>query len=168
MEYQEYKGGIMEDTKSLRDEVLELKDLIKNKVEGKNSSKKFRLPWKARVNRLKLKKGYITIGVIEDNMNLDFRKEPIIDGTIKLDNTYHAVEEFDIFNYKNKPFIFQCKSKINPYNPLKGEHETYGQKYVMARMEGERIISKKQMGWGISIGILIIVGVIIYALATGG
>ncbi len=100
-------------------------------------------------------------------MTVDFIKEPIIDGTIKLGDSYHAVEEYDIFNYKGKPFIFLPKSKINPYNPLTGSHETYGQKYVMARMEGERIISKKQMGWGISIGVMIIVGVIVYALWSG-
>jgi len=153
--------------RSLKEEVLELKDMIKDNQVKKKKVKPFRLPLKAKVGNSKLKKGYLTIAVIEDNMNVDFRKEPIIDGTIKIDNTYHAVEEFDIFNYKGRPIIFQPKSKLNPYNPLRGNHETYGQKYVMARMEGERIVAKKQIGWGISIGIVIIIGVIIYAIVTG-
>ena len=157
-----------ESNKSIRDELKELKEVIADSKVEQKKSKSFRIPFKARLGKVKLRKGYLTIAVIEDNMNIDFKREPIIDGTIKLDNTYHAVEEFDIFNYKNKPFIFLPKSKLNPYNPLRGNHETYGQKYVMARMEGERIISKKSMGWGISIGILIIVAVVIYALITGG
>lgn len=157
-----------EKERTLKEEVLELKDMIREGDIKEKKERKFKLPFKSKVGKSKLSKGYLTIGVIHDNMTVDFVKEPIIDGTIKLGDSYHAVEEFDIFNYKGKPFIFQCKSKLNPYNPLKGQHETYGQKYVMARMEGERIISKKQMGLGISIGVLIIVGVIVYALWTGG
>jgi len=157
-----------ESNKSIRDELKELKEAISDSKVEKKKVKNFRMPFKAMVGNSKLKKGYITVAVIEDNMNIDFRKEPIIDGTIRLDDTYHAVEEFDIFNYRGKPFVFQTKNKLNPYNPLRGQHETYGQKYVMARMEGERIVSKKSMGWGISIGILIIIGVIVYALWTGG
>jgi len=164
----------MAEEKSIREEIGELKDIIQEGGKPKKKTKPFRIPWGARVGNNKLKKGYITIAIIQDNMSVNFKKEPIIDGTIKLHDTYdtydtyHAVEDFDIFNYKGKPFIFQAKSKLNPYNPLKGDHETYGQKYIMARMEGERIIAKRQIGWGMSIGLLIIVGVVIYALITGG
>ena len=158
----------MEEEKSIKDEVRELKDIINDTRVEKAKPKPFRMPFKARVGLSKLRKGFVIIAVINDNMNVDFRKEPIIDGTIKIDDTYHAVEEFDIFSYKGKPFIFQTKSKMNPYNPLLGTHETYGQKYIMARMEGERIAMKKSIGWGVSIGVVIIVGVVIYALMTGG
>jgi hypothetical protein len=123
---------------------------------------------KARLGNSKIKKGFVTVAIINDNMSIDFTKEAIIDGTIKLNDTFHAVEDFDIFNYKGKPFVFQAKSKLNPYNPLEGKHQTYGQKYVMARMEGDKITAKKNLGWGVSIGVLIIVGIIAYALITGG
>tara|TARA_R100000750_G_C2343899_1_gene95420 strand:- start:335 stop:814 length:480 start_codon:yes stop_codon:yes gene_type:complete len=155
--------------KTLRDELKEVKKLLGEKEGTKKKRRKdFKLPFKARVGNNKLKNGYLTIAVINDNMGVDFRKEQIKDGTVKIDDTFHAVEEFDIFNYKGKPFIFQAKSKLNPYNPLKGDNETYGQPYVMARMEGDKITSKKKVGLGISIGVLIIVGVIVYALFTGG
>jgi len=160
----------MTEEKSIRDELSELKQIL---VDGERAKKErkarpFRLPLRAIVSRGRLRKGYLTIAQISENMSVDFRREPIIDGTVKLEDTYHAIEDFDIFSYKGKPFIFQAKNKLNPYNPLEGRHETYGQKYVMARMEGERILAKKTIGWGISIGILIIVGVIVYALFTGG
>ena len=159
-----------EKTTSIRDELKELKEIINDSSTKKKSKspRPFRLPFKAKVGNSKLKNGYVTVAVINDNMAVDFRREPIKDGTIKIEDTFHAVEEFDIFNYKGKPFIFQAKSKLNPYNPLRGDNETYGQPYVMARMEGDKITAKKKIGLGISIGVLIIVGVVVYALFTGG
>ena len=38
----------------------------------------------------------------------------------------------------------------------------------MARLEGDKITGKKKIGIGISIGVLIIVAVVVYALFTGG
>jgi len=159
----------MEENKSIRDELKDIKQIIEegNKPKVKKA-KPFRLPFKSVVNNNKLKKGYITIIEIKENMSINFTKEPIIDGAIKLGDSYHAVEDYDIFNYKGKPLIIQAKNKLNPYNPLRGTNEIYGQKYVMARMEGERISAKKSIGLGISIGVLIIVGVVIWALVTGG
>jgi len=153
--------------KPLREELSEIKELIAESSK-KPKKKSFKLPFGARVSNGKIKKGYLTVCVINDNMGIDFVKEQIVDGTVKLEDTFHAVEDFDIFTYKGKPFIFQPKSKLNPYNPLQGDHETYGQKYVMARMEGDKIVGKKHIGWGISIGVLIIVGIVVYALFTGG
>lgn len=151
--------------KSLRDEIQELKDIVRTTALPKQ--RKFKLPYKAKLNKSKLKQGYITIGIINENKTVDFVKEPVIDGTIKLGDTYHAVADFDVYNYKGKPFIFQAKSKLNPYNPLDGQHETYGQKYVMARMEGDRITAKKKIGWGLSIGLIVVVIIIIYFLMKG-
>jgi len=156
--------------KTIREELEEIKDIVRDGGEKKKKVKKiknFRMPFKARISKNNLKKGYLTVAVINDNMVVDFIKQPIKDGTIKLDDTFHAVEEFDIFNYKGKPLIFQAKSKLNPYNPLRGDNETYGQPYVMARMEGDKITAKKKIGIGMSIGALIIAAVIVYALFTG-
>ena len=158
----------MEQEKSLKEEIREMRGLIEQTKDNSRKPKPFKLPFKAKINKARLSKGYVTVGIINDNKSLDFIREPIIDGTIKLDDTFHAVEDFDIYSYKGKPFIFQPKSKLNPYNPLEGKHETYGQKYVMARMEGDKITSKKKMGLGISIGLVIILGIIGYALFTGG
>lgn len=133
----------------------------------KKPEKKFKLPSKAKVSNRKLKDGYITIVEVQENKNIDFKKLPIIDGTIKLGDTFHAIESEDVFLYKGKPVIFQSKNKLNPYNPLKGEHETYGQKYVMARMEGDKLTLKKKIGWGMSIGLLIIIGIIAYSVLAG-
>jgi len=154
------------DERSLRERIEHLESLGRSK----DYSKKFRVPGRGKVSNFKVKKGFVTIVAINENKEIDFTKERIIDGTIKLqkgDLSFHAIHADDIFTYKGKPLIFQPKRKLNPYNPLKGKHETYGQKYIMARMEGDKISLKKSLGWGAGIGGLIVIGIIAYALITG-
>ena len=129
--------------------------------------KKFKIPLKSRIGKKKMKDGYVTIVKIEDNKNIDFTREPIVDGTIKMVDSFHAINSDDVFFYKNKPIIFQPKRKLNPYNPLAGDHQTYGQKYIMARMKSDSIISKSKMGWGAGIGGLVLIGIIAYAILAG-
>ncbi|KKN18653.1 hypothetical protein LCGC14_0953680 [marine sediment metagenome] len=158
----------------------ELDELIKKfeDLEGKvKKHKKFRLPLKAKISNRKMREGYVTVLIIRDNRNIDFVKEPIIDSTFKLNDTIHALEDKNVFFYKGKPFIIQPKKKLTQYSPenkviekdpLDCPNETYGQKYVMARMESDKLTLKKQLGWGMSIGVLIIVGIIGYSIFTGG
>ncbi len=149
----------------LRQDFEELKESIKEEKEEKKT-KKFRLPFKARVSKRKMREGYTTIMVINENKNVDFTREPIKDGTYNIDDTFHAVQSEDVLFYKGRPLVIQVKKKLNPYSS-DGDNETYGQKYVMARMEGDKLTLKKKIGWGMSIGLLIIVGIVIYAVITG-
>ena len=129
--------------------------------------KKFNFPWKAKIGNKKVNEGYVTIIEIKPNKNVIFKKEKIIDGTIKLDDTIHSLNSDDIFLYKRQPLVFQFENRLNPYNPLKEENETYGQKYLMARMEGDKLTHKRKIGLGISIGLIIIAGIVIYSLIAG-
>ena len=128
----------MEEEKSIKEEVKEMKEAVKSLAEATHT-KKFRLPFKARVSKIKQRKGWVTIQLINENKSIEFRKEPIINNTIKIDDTVHAIESEDVLSYRGKPFIIQAKKKLNPYNPLNGKNETYGQKYVMARLIGDVI-----------------------------
>lgn len=148
---------------------------LKERVESlegkgrKGKGKKFLVPFNARVGKKNMKDGYVSVVMIEDNHNIDFRKEKITDGVIQLDDTFHAIDSNDIFFYKGKPFIFQPKRKQNPYNPLDGEHETYGDAYILAKMEEGKIAGKKRkLGWGLTIGGIVILGIIAYSFLTGG
>jgi len=110
---------------------------------NKNKAKKFRIPRRGKLNRSKIKKGYTTIMRIDDNGNVDFEKQRIQDSTYRLSTKdYHVTEKKDILSYKGKPFIIQPTKKLNPYNPLQGNNETYGQPYIMARMLGDTIKGK--------------------------
>lgn len=150
----------------LKDKLDRLETLLTEMNDKKR--KKFRIPMKAKVRKSKLKRGYISIAMIHSNKNIDFLKLPILDGTFKLDDTVHAVEEQDIFTYKGRPFIFQAKDKINPYNPLHGDSQTYGQKYIMARMKSDVIKANKKAINGMLIFGLIIAGIIAIYFFTGG
>lgn len=156
----------MEEEKSLKEIMLDISTKLDESSNKK--PKKFKLPRKGKVSKGKLKRGFITIAVIKENKVVDFKKERIIDGTFKLENTYHAVADFDVLTYKGKPFIFQAENKKNPYNPIAGENETYGQKQIMSRMINETLkIGKTAVGWGASAAGIVIIGIIAYALIAG-
>ena len=156
-----------EDNLSLKDEIREMNRTVRELLD-KNKPRSFRLPVKARVSKLKLRKGFATVQVINENKTIEFRREPIIDGTIKLNDTYHAIAELDIFNYKGKPFIMLPKNRLNPFNPINLTNQTYGQKYVMARMHSDAIKLNKgfgNIGW--IIFILAIIGIAAYYFLGG-
>ena len=161
-----------EEHKSLKEKVDEAYRISKE-VEEQHNKKKNKswmpvwLGYKCRLGKNKAKRGYVIVQVIHENKNVDFVKCPIIDGTFKLTEkhggTYHAVKDEDIFIYRNKPFLIQPISKLNPYNPLDGKNETYGQKHIIARMLND-VIKPKGMGgnWMWWIFILAIIGIAAY------
>lgn len=159
----------MEEEKTLKEQLSEI-----NMKLDSQKKKPFKLPFKARVSKGRIRNGYVIVQVITDNKNIDFVKEPIVNGTIKLEDTYHAVDDLDIFYYKGKPLVHLPKKRLTSYNPmtlqkpLDGSNETYGQRYVMARMESDKITGKKKFGLGIGIGVLVILGVLAYAFFGGG
>lgn len=123
--------------------------------------KKFKLPRKARISKRKLKSGYVTVVVMNDNHNIDFIKEEIEGSTIRLGDTWHAIEDEDIFFFKGKPIIFLPKKRKNPYNPLKLPNETYGQKHIMARMKNDVIKVKRKLG-GVIIWVILGLGALYF------
>ena len=121
--------------------------------------KSFKMPRKGKLSKGKLKAGFTTVIVINENRSLDFIKEQIEGGTIRLDDTWHAVNEDDLFFFKGKPVVIIPKVRKNPYNPMKLGNETYGQKHIMARMKNDIIKVKKKMG-GLIIWLLLGAGAV--------
>lgn len=127
----------------------------------------FKLPFKAKLSKMSLRKGMVTVVLINENNAVDFTRVPIIDNTVRLFDTYHAVDSEDILSYKGKPLIILPKKSKNPYNPNRVRNETYGQKHIMSRMMNETIKLGKKMGMGITIGAVILGGAAIYGLTAG-
>ena len=148
---------IISQPKPLTERVQELE----SKLQEPDKVRKFRMPRRGKVSRRQSRRAYISICRIDDNKNVDFEKRQIIGSTYRLkDGTYHALEDKDVYSYKGKPMVFQPTKKLNPYNFLDGENETYDQEYVQARMLGDQIklVNKKKAGaflW-IILGIIII------------
>lgn len=150
---------------TLADKVAE-KVLAEIDKKKKVKVKKFKLPLKARVSKRKLKDGYITVMVGRDNKNVDFVKAKMEDGTYKLDGeSYHTTDEDSILSYKGKPLIVQPKKGLNPINILKGNNETYGHKYIMAKMKTD-LIKPKKGGAKVLIWIVVI-AIVGYVLMKG-
>ena len=171
----------MSEEKGIKETLEDINKKLEELPKEKEKKKLFRLPSRAKVNKANLKKDYITIEAIGENREIFFTKEQIIDGTIKIGDTVHAIDEFDIFTYKGKPFIHQPKTKINPWNPLSdylnterffegkklNRNEIYGQKYVMSRMKNDMVSAKKPIGAWIWIVLAAVAGVVIYAFIKG-
>ena len=138
-----------------------------------NKTKKLKLPRKAKVRKGKRKKGWIGIVRIDENGNMTGEKAKLEDSTIRLkDKTYHATDGSEIGYWDSKfPVIFQPTWRKNPLKIKKegqDDNETYGHKYIMARMLGDTIKVKagqaKALLWIVGIGIA---GYFGYMLATG-
>lgn len=158
--------------KSLKEKVDELFEEKREKEKEIYKEKKFRLPFKGKVSKTKIKQGYVTVMVFKENNNVDFVRKQIIGGTIKLDDgepsTIHSLKQKDLFFYKGKPFLLQAKSNLNSWNPFVEKQETYGQALVMARMEGDKLTLKKgfgKVGWIVG---ALVMAVVAYAFITGG
>ena len=157
-----------EEQKSMKEKV----DMIFNQI-YQEKKKKIKLPRKTKIKKRKIKKGWIGILRIDENGNICGEKQKIIDSAIKLKGgTYHASDGREILFLEGKyPVILQPTWKSNPLQirSQNERNETYGQKYIMARMLGDTIKVKAQGAkailWIIGIAVA---GYIAYMLFTGG
>lgn len=144
--------------------------------EKKKKNKPFRLPYKARVGKMKLKQNYVTVIRLGGNANLDFDKEQIVDQTIMVRDIPRIASGEYLWSYKNKPAIVIFEDSVKPISPaelakksLEDGSNTAGYRLLMNRMQVEAIkLGKKIGGLGIGIGALILGGIIAYSLLTGG
>lgn len=126
-------------------------------------TRKIRIPRRAKVRRGKIKKGWVGIVKIDENGNITGEKQKVEDSTIRLkDKTYHANDGSEIGLWEGKfPIMIQQTWRKNPIKIRRGDdaNETYGQKYIMARMLGDTIKIKA----GGAMGLVYIVGFLIAA-----
>ena len=153
--------------------LLEQISSIRKDLDDPVKKKKLRIPRKAKVRRGKIKKGWIGVIKVEENGNITGEKQRIEDSTIRLkDKTYHSTDGSEIGFWEGKhPVMIQQVWRKNPMKIRKGDdkNETYGQKYIMARMLGDTIKVKAAAG---AKGLLYVVlaGAVIYGgymLLTG-
>lgn len=156
--------GLTDRIKDVEGNIEEIKNLL-----DKKKSKNFRMFTKGLLGKRRLKMGYVIIVVVNENGSVVFKKEPIVDSVIKIDETYHVVYKENLLVYKNKPFVILFKNKLHVFNPDKQINETYGQKYVLARMLNEAIKPKNKIGaMGGWILLLLIAGGVAYYFFGGG
>ena len=137
----------------------------------KSKKRKFNMWTKGLIGRRKLKMGYVIVVVINENGSVSFAKEPIVDSTIKLGDTFHVVTKDNLLVYKNRPLVIINKDKLHTFNAEdKKINETLGQKYILARMQNEAIMPKGKLGamGGWIIFLLVLGGIAYYFFGRGG
>lgn len=158
--------------KNLVEKVDELSKVL-NPSNKKERRKSLRIIRKAKASKSRRKKGYIGIIKITENGNLSGERVKISDFTYKLKKgNYHVSNGEEKLWWNGKyPVLFQQTWKLNPINLRikEGEkNETYGQKYVQARMIADTIKMKSKTG-NLLIWVLIIAAIFIgYKAITGG
>jgi hypothetical protein len=131
---------------------------------NRNKTKELKIPRRAKVRRGRVKKGWIGIIKINENGNISGERTKVEGGVFQLkkEGTYHATDGREIRYWNGKfPVLFQPTWRINPINfgeDIKNENETYGIKYVQAKMLKDTIKAKGKGMGSIIIWILVAVG----------
>lgn len=159
---------------SLRDEIDKLNKNFDD-MTSKKEVKKFKLPFGGRVNKKKVKDGWASLCVVNENRAVKFIKAPIKEGTIMLDGAPVIATTDYMLNYKNRPFMIIPSWSVEPFSPSQNLDKAaaekklnVGMRLILNRLKSEQIKAKATFSMGLVILILIIIGAAIYYFSTGG
>lgn len=162
---------------AIKDDIKDIKTLVKNATEEKDKKKKFRFPFGKRVGRGQKKRNYLTVLVINENGIYDFKKYQINEQTIMHDLVPRlATTDYVLFNKKGNPMVILPSWSVEPFSlkenfekSLEEGSNKKGFQILMSKMKSEAVNPKKQMAGALKwiIG-LVIAAIIGYALLTGG
>jgi len=170
----------------INENLEEIKELLKD--EKKEKEKKWKLPWKAKTSKSKAKKGYIGVLKLNENRTITPSKERIEEQTIIVDGVPRLSTAEYVWYLGKHPVILLPSWSVKPISPNEkvetneplNPSELYqnsmndgsnikGYKLLMNKMKLSTIDAKKQMGgilkWIIG---LVLAGIIVYAIMTGG
>lgn len=172
----------------IKEDLETIKSMIKEQ-EKEKTKKKFRIPFGKRVGKAQKRKNYVTLILLKGNNQLDFKKVQIIEQTIMEEEIPRLAGAGYVFYYKKNPFIILPDWSLEPLavneeekipliafnsgedykKSLSDGRNTVGFRLLFSRMKSEMISTKKTMGgwvkWAFIIGV---VGIILYALLSGG
>lgn len=161
--------GLSEDVKELKERIAT------NQLE--ETEKKFKFPFGKKVGKGQRKKNFVTILLLNENGVYEFKKYQITDQTILHDAIPRLASAGHVmFDKKGNPLIILPNWSVEPFSPL--EHyqkslingsNTTGFRLLMAKMYSSQVSAKKQVSGWIKWGAgAVILGIIIYAVLTGG
>ena len=159
---------------SLVEDIEELKKIIK---EDKEKGKKWKYPGGTKVSNAQRKKNYVTVLITYENGTCDFKKYQIKNQTVWHDMIPRlATAGHVMFDKKGNPIIILPNWSVEPFSPLESYENsmvngsnTKGYKILMAAMQSEKVDGKKPFpGWIKWVGGAVILGIIVYALISGG
>lgn len=138
----------MDDEISLKEKVDRIFSQMNEQQNIEVKKEKIKIPRKAKVRRGKMKKGWIGILKIDENGVITGEKQRVEDSAFTLKGgTTHATDGHEILFWEGKfPVIVQETKSLNPVKFNEGENQTYGQKYVLAKILKDTIKTKGKGG----------------------
>ena len=99
------------------DTMIDLMKEIKQAVTEGNV-KRQKIPFKAKIGRLKARKGWASVLYVMNNKSVDFIKAPIEDNTIKVGNLIHEATPDDILIFRGRPMLIIPEWREKPIRPF--------------------------------------------------
>ena len=161
--------------KNRLDRIEEKLDLLASEGIKKPKEKSFKIPFKARVGKSKVKKGWVTYCKILDNREVVFEKHPVEEQVAMVDEIPRIVTAEETLTYKGKPFVILPSWSTKPFSPSDNYQDTIakgyaaqGWKLLLNRMKKEVITAKKQMSPWLIVGVIaLIIGLGYFAQQQG-
>lgn len=157
---------------NLKDEIKKLKEKINDEEPKKN--KKFKIPFKGKLNKKNLKDNYITYIFIKNNRDTDIFKAQIDEATTLIKGVPRIATTDDIIYYQGKPLIIQPEWSVKPFSPSQNYESTVQEKLtsagyalLMNRMQKEAIQTKKKMNGWLIIIIIAVIAIVGFFLLGG-
>ena len=155
----------MDDKKEipLKEKIDTIFEKLNEQPNFSSRKRKLRIPRRAKVRRTRIKKGWVGIIKIDENGNISGEKSKIEGGVFTLkDGTYHVTDGKEIRFWNGRfPVIFQPTWRINPIHFSKDVsdiNQTYGFKYIQAKMLKDTIKTKGKGMTSILVIVLLLVG----------
>lgn len=161
--------------KSLRETVREL-SLKYEELEKEKKVKKFKIPFKGKLSKRKVKNNYVTIMYIQDNKEVKFMRAQIDEQVAEINGEPKYIPSDHLMTFKGKPLVIQPSWSMSALNPnehyqetmKRPEYSSKGWRYLVNYMNKTQIKAKREMKIGAIILMAVVVGGIAwYAIKSG-
>lgn len=157
----------MEEDTTVRDELKKMNENMKQLID---TGKPLKLK---KLGKMAKKKGFVQYLYIHENGEIEATKVPISEGTTAYEDAPRLATPDYLLSYKGTPTIIQPAWSSKPFSKVENFEETVKEKMLSAgwrllalRAEAGDVKTKKKMGMGVIIGILlalVVVGYLIFA-----
>jgi hypothetical protein len=161
----------MEENTNIKEKMNKIDEKLDELLASKSKKPLFKLPYKGKLSKSKVKQNWVTVVKINENKGVDFIKEPIDHQTIVVDGVPRLCTGEDVLNYKGKPLIILPSWSVKPFSPsenyslsIKDGSNTNGYALLLARMKAGAIDLKKKMNMWLIIGLVALAGIALYVI----
>ena len=161
---------------NLKDEIRRLKEKIDGEENIKEKKgKKFKIPYKGRLNKKNLKDNYVTVLYLKNNHTGEFIKVKIDESATMINGIPRIATTDEIIYIDGKtPLIIQPEWSVKPISisdnyeeAVKKELTSEGFSVLLNKMKKEAIQTKKKMSGWIIIVIIAVIGIAGFFLLGG-